>query len=213
MAAGPRTLDRPLAAARGVALRAAPRAAKEALDRVLALLLLLAALPVLAAACLLLLLGDRSGPVLHRQARVGRDGAAFAMWKLRTMRATAQPQPSPGNAKPRHDPRVTPAGRWLRRFSVDELPQLLNVLTGSMSLVGPRPHLPEEAARFDADARARLLVKPGMTGLWQVSGRAELPWSEQLRLDVEYVERWSLWLDLRILLRTAGAVLGGRGAY
>ena len=215
VAAGPRTLDRHLTASRGAALQAASRAAKQAFDRVLAALLLLTALPILAAACLLVLLGDRSGPVLYRQTRVGRDGVEFGMWKLRTMRAATPERCAAANAphKPRHDPRVTAPGRWLRRFSVDELPQLINVLTGSMSLVGPRPHLPEEADRFDEDARARLLVRPGMTGLWQVSGRSELPWSEQLRLDLHYVEHWSLRLDLGILLRTAGAVLGGRGAY
>jgi lipopolysaccharide/colanic/teichoic acid biosynthesis glycosyltransferase len=195
--------------------RSVAHAVKEVLDRTLAGVLLLAALPVLLLAAVLIVVADR-GPVLHRQTRVGRDGVAFRMWKLRTMRftRTTRDAATPASAaKLRADPRVTTAGRLLRRLSVDELPQLVNVLGGSMSLVGPRPHLPEEL-HLDGDAaRVRLRVKPGMTGLWQVSGRAELEWDEQLRLDVDYVERWSLGLDLRILVRTVPAVLSARGAY
>jgi lipopolysaccharide/colanic/teichoic acid biosynthesis glycosyltransferase len=121
-----------------------------------------------------------------------------------------------GNAvqfKLRADPRVTPVGRWLRRLSLDELPQLFNVLGGSMSLVGPRPPLPSEVARYDRSVRRRLLVKPGLTGLWQISGRSDLPWEEAVRLDLRYVENWSLAMDLLILWKTGRAVLGSSGAY
>jgi lipopolysaccharide/colanic/teichoic acid biosynthesis glycosyltransferase len=115
--------------------------------------------------------------------------------------------------KMRSDPRVTAVGRWLRRTSLDELPQLLNVLLGQMSLVGPRPPLPSEVAVYADDVRRRLAVKPGMTGLWQVSGRSDLPWEEAVRLDLRYVENWSLSLDLVILLRTMTAVVRSSGAY
>jgi lipopolysaccharide/colanic/teichoic acid biosynthesis glycosyltransferase len=111
------------------------------------------------------------------------------------------------------DPRVTPVGRVLRRYSFDELPQLLNVLAGSMSLVGPRPPLPREVAAYDGDARRRLLVKPGMTGLWQVSGRSDLSWEESIRLDLRYVENWTIALDLQIMVKTVRAVITGTGAY
>jgi lipopolysaccharide/colanic/teichoic acid biosynthesis glycosyltransferase len=115
--------------------------------------------------------------------------------------------------KIRDDPRVTPVGRWLRRLSLDELPQLLNVVLGQMSLVGPRPPLPSEVAMYADDVRRRLAVKPGMTGLWQVSGRSDLSWEEAVRLDLRYVENWSLSLDLVILLRTMTAVVRSSGAY
>jgi lipopolysaccharide/colanic/teichoic acid biosynthesis glycosyltransferase len=115
--------------------------------------------------------------------------------------------------KMRQDPRVTPIGRWLRRFSLDELPQLFNVLGGSMSLVGPRPPLPQEVERYDTSIRRRLLVKPGLTGLWQISGRSDLSWEESVRLDLRYVENWTLALDVLILWKTASAVLRSRGAY
>jgi lipopolysaccharide/colanic/teichoic acid biosynthesis glycosyltransferase len=115
--------------------------------------------------------------------------------------------------KIRRDPRITRLGRHLRRFSLDELPQLWNVLKGDMSLVGPRPPLPSEVASYTDDARRRLLVKPGLTGLWQVSGRSDLSWEESVRLDLYYVENWSFTLDLIIIARTVGAVVAGRGAY
>jgi len=115
--------------------------------------------------------------------------------------------------KLRTDPRVTPLGRWLRRLSLDELPQLFNVLGGSMSLVGPRPPLPNEVARYDTSVSRRLLVKPGLTGLWQISGRSDLPWEESVRLDLRYVENWSLALDLLILWKTGRAVFSSAGAY
>src|ERR671933_1533841 len=111
--------------------------------------------------------------------------------------------------KMRDDPRITPTGRWLRRFSLDELPQLINVVLGDMSLVGPRPPLPAEVAKYPADMRRRLVVKPGMTGLWQVSGRADLSWEESIRLDLRYVENWSVALDLQIMWKTGRAVLFG----
>jgi lipopolysaccharide/colanic/teichoic acid biosynthesis glycosyltransferase len=115
--------------------------------------------------------------------------------------------------KIQHDPRVTRVGRWLRRTSLDELPQLWNVVRGEMSLVGPRPALPDEVARYDVDPRRRLVVKPGMTGLWQVSGRSDLSWTESVRLDVRYVDNWSLGMDLAIMVRTLRAVVSRRGAY
>ena len=111
------------------------------------------------------------------------------------------------------DPRVTAVGAWLRRYSLDELPQLVNVVRGEMSLVGPRPPLPEEVARYGDDVRRRLVVKPGMTGLWQVSGRSDLSWEESVRLDLRYVENWSLTLDVQILWKTWSAVIRGAGAY
>jgi lipopolysaccharide/colanic/teichoic acid biosynthesis glycosyltransferase len=115
--------------------------------------------------------------------------------------------------KMRKDPRVTPAGGWLRRWSLDELPQLINVLLGDMSMVGPRPALPDEAARYGDHVRRRLMVKPGITGLWQVNGRSDLSWDESVRLDLRYVENWSFILDLQILWKTFSAVIGGSGAY
>jgi lipopolysaccharide/colanic/teichoic acid biosynthesis glycosyltransferase len=115
--------------------------------------------------------------------------------------------------KMKNDPRITPVGKFIRRFSIDEVPQLFNVLFGDMSLVGPRPPLKAEVARYEVDARRRLLVKPGMTGLWQVSGRSDLSWEETVRLDVYYVENWSITADLVILFRTAKAVVSSDGAY
>jgi len=115
--------------------------------------------------------------------------------------------------KMRDDPRITPVGRWLRRFSIDELPQLWNVVRGNMSLVGPRPPLPQEVAEYDQDARQRLRAEPGLTGLWQVSGRSDLDWQQSIRLDLNYVDNRSLAMDAAILGRTFRAVFGGRGAY
>jgi lipopolysaccharide/colanic/teichoic acid biosynthesis glycosyltransferase len=160
--------------------------------------------------------------VLFRQTRVGANGEHYTIFKFRSMVADADARlqellaHNEGSGllfKMRHDPRVTPVGRWLRRFSLDELPQLLNVLTGSMSLVGPRPPLPHEVERYDTSIRRRLLVKPGLTGLWQISGRSDLSWEESVRLDLRYVENWSLALDLLILWKTASAVVHSRGAY
>jgi lipopolysaccharide/colanic/teichoic acid biosynthesis glycosyltransferase len=153
---------------------------------------------------------------------VGRDGQHFLIYKFRSMYLDAEARLAEIQHlnehdgvlfKVRNDPRVTPVGRWLRRLSLDELPQLFNVLRGDMSLVGPRPPLPEEVAVYPDDMRRRLAVKPGMTGLWQVSGRSDLPWEEAVRLDLRYVENWSLSLDLVILMRTVAAVTRSSGAY
>jgi len=197
---------------------------KSAFDRVAAALALLAVSPLLAGAAVAIKLSD-SGPVLFRQTRVGRNGKSFTLYKFRSMVVDAEArraqleQRNEMNGvlfKIRKDPRLTPLGAWLRRWSVDELPQLVNVLRGQMSLVGPRPwrELPyQEAAREHDYVRRRLAVKPGITGLWQVSGRADLPWEESLRLDVHYVENWSFLLDLRILWKTGRAVMRRSGAY
>jgi exopolysaccharide biosynthesis polyprenyl glycosylphosphotransferase len=197
------------------------RLVKEAVDRVGAALLLVLSAPLLLAVAGWIRAGS-PGPVLFRQVRVGRHGREFVMYKFRTMYLDAEARLAEVRHlnehdgvlfKIRNDPRVTPVGRWLRRLSIDELPQLYNVVRGQMSLVGPRPPLPEEVAGYPDDVRRRLAVKPGMTGLWQVSGRADLPWDEAVRLDLRYVENWSLSLDLVILLRTLAAVCRTSGAY
>ena len=163
-----------------------------------------------------------AAPPLFRQERVGKDGQPFVLFKFRTMVVDAEqrkPQLSERNEtdgvlfKIRRDPRVTPVGVMLRRWSLDELPQFFNVLIGNMSLVGPRPALPEEAAAYVDHVRRRLVVKPGITGLWQVSGRSDLLGEEAVRLDLRYVENWSFMLDLQILWKTGSAVARGKGAY
>jgi exopolysaccharide biosynthesis polyprenyl glycosylphosphotransferase len=197
------------------------RVVKDAIDRVLAALALVALAPLLAAVALCVKLTSR-GPVLYRQERVGINGTTFRLVKFRSMRVGAHSEVehlSGANEhdgplfKIRRDPRLTPIGALLRRWSLDELPQLWNVLTGDMSLVGPRPPLPSEVERYGADVRRRLLVKPGMTGLWQVSGRAELSWEESVRLDLYYVDNWSVGLDLVLLWKTLACVVRGQGAY
>jgi exopolysaccharide biosynthesis polyprenyl glycosylphosphotransferase len=202
-------------------LTGARRLVKAAFDRIGAALLLAVLSPWIAALAIAVRTGS-PGPVLFRQVRVGKDGREFVMFKFRTMHTDAEARLAglrhlnEGDGvlfKLRDDPRVTRVGRMLRKFSLDELPQLLNVLAGSMSLVGPRPPLPEEVAVYADDVRRRLAVRPGMTGLWQVSGRSDLPWEEAVRLDLRYVENWSLSLDLVILLRTLSAVTRGAGAY
>ncbi|WIM95976.1 sugar transferase [Actinoplanes oblitus] len=202
-------------------LHGGSRLVKDLVDRVGALLLLILFAPVLIGVALCVRLTSR-GPVLFRQVRVGRDGQMFRIFKFRSMYLDAEARLTELRHlnehdgvlfKIRDDPRVTPVGRWLRRFSLDELPQLLNVLSGQMSLVGPRPPLPTEVAAYADDVRRRLAVKPGMTGLWQVSGRSDLSWEEAVRLDLRYVENWSLSLDLVILLRTMTAVVRSSGAY
>ena len=194
---------------------------KAAFDKVTALLALLLLAPVLAAIAVAIRLSDR-GPAFYQQARVGRDGRCFTLYKFRTMVVGADQQKAQLAAfnqadgalfKIRQDPRVTRIGAWLRHWSLDELPQLFNVLRGDMSLVGPRPALPEEAARYACHVRRRLVVKPGITGLWQVSGRSDLPWDEAVRLDIRYVENWSFALDLQILWKTGSAVIHRSGAY
>ncbi|MFJ8111971.1 sugar transferase [Streptomyces sp. NPDC096132] len=197
------------------------RAVKGVVDRVGATFLLVLFAPLMV--CVgLLVLADSRGGAFYRQRRVGKDGREFTILKFRTMVAGAdgaRAELADRNEgagplfKLRRDPRVTRVGAVLRRYSIDELPQLFNVLTGSMSLVGPRPPLPEESAAYGPDIRRRLLVKPGLTGLWQISGRSDLSWEEAVRLDLRYVEDWSLALDTVILWKTLRAVLYGQGAY
>ncbi|MFD8554814.1 exopolysaccharide biosynthesis polyprenyl glycosylphosphotransferase, partial [Streptomyces fradiae] len=199
----------------------AQTALKTAVDRCGAALGLLALSPLLLLLVLLIRL-DSPGPAFYRQVRVGRDRETFTMWKFRSMVTDADVRKDDLAArnecdglmfKMRRDPRVTRVGRFLRRTSLDELPQLLNVLRGDMSLVGPRPPLPEEVAAYDATALRRLRVKPGMTGLWQVSGRSDLSWDETIQLDLHYVDNWSFSSDLDVMSRTLRAVVDGRGAY
>ena len=197
------------------------RLAKAVADRILAAVGLLLLVPVLVAVAVVVRL-DSPGSPIFRQTRTGRDGVPFTMYKFRTMRCDAEARRSELAHlvatdsvlfKLRNDPRITRVGAVLRKYSLDELPQLLNVLRGDMALVGPRPPLPEEVARYHPDVRRRLTVKPGMTGLWQISGRSDLSWEEAVRLDLRYVDNWSLGLDVGILARTLGAVVRHRGAY
>jgi exopolysaccharide biosynthesis polyprenyl glycosylphosphotransferase len=224
--AGPRTTIRPVAGLPLLhvdhpELAGGRQVVKAAFDKVTALLALILLAPVLTAIAVAIRLTDR-GPAFYQQARVGRDGRCFTLYKFRTMVVGADQQKAQLAAfnqadgalfKIREDPRVTRIGAWLRHWSLDELPQLFNVLRGDMSLVGPRPALPEEAVRYACHVRRRLVVKPGITGLWQVSGRSDLPWDEAVRLDIRYVENWSFALDLQILWKTGSAVIHGSGAY
>ncbi len=224
--AGPRVHIRPVAGlpllhVERPELTGVRRFTKEVVDRTAAAVGLAVLAPVLVVIALAVRLTSR-GPVLFRQERVGRRGEVFTMLKFRSMvqdapRLVAElAAADEGNGvlfKMREDPRVTTVGRVLRRYSVDELPQLFNVLRGDMSLVGPRPPLASEVERYGTDMRRRFLVKPGLTGLWQVSGRSDLSWDDSVRIDVRYVENWSLAVDLMILWKTVGAVLRGSGAY
>jgi exopolysaccharide biosynthesis polyprenyl glycosylphosphotransferase len=224
--AGPRIsvhpiLEVPLVHIEEPRLRGLRRGVKGAADRSVALVALLVLAPLLVAIALAIGVSSR-GPVIFRQVRVGRGGRHFTVWKFRTMVRDAESrlaslmhlnEQDGVLFKMRNDPRVTRVGRVLRRWSLDELPQLWNVLRGDMSLVGPRPPIPSEVARYADGIHRRLLVKPGMTGLWQVSGRAELLWEEAVRLDLHYVEHWSLSMDAVILGRTCMAVVRQRGAY
>jgi lipopolysaccharide/colanic/teichoic acid biosynthesis glycosyltransferase len=182
-----------------------------ALDAALAALALVVTAPVLAIAAILIKLESR-GPVVYRQRRVGLDGRPFDLWKLRTMVSGAEAMGA-GLYVLEGDPRITRAGRLLRRFSLDELPNLVNVLHGEMAMVGPRPTVQEQVDRYTDRQRRRLEVKPGITGWAQVHGRASLPWPERIELDVWYVDHRSLLLDLKILLRTARLLATGRGLY
>ncbi len=193
--------------------------AKRAFDVVGASLILLLVSPVLLGLMLWIRLHD-GGPALFRQVRVGRDGQEFTCLKLRSMHLDAEARLAELEAREGHvlfkstdDPRVTRPGRFIRRFSLDELPQLWNVVRGDMSLVGPRPPLPSEVEQYEDDMLRRLNVLPGMTGLWQVSGRSDLSWEDTVRLDLYYVDNWSMVQDLLILARTVTAVLASRGAY
>jgi len=195
------------------------QATKRAADVLAASLGLLLVGPVLLLVGLLIKLED-GGPVLFSQTRVGKGGRHFRFFKFRSMvvdaeakRAALKAESGQLRFKMRRDPRITRIGAWLRRTSMDELPQLLNVLRGDMSLVGPRPALPEEVADYDAAARERLRVPQGITCLWQVSGRSLLSFEQQVELDRTYVRSRSLWLDLKLLVLTVPAVLTGRGAY
>ncbi|HYK98228.1 MAG TPA: sugar transferase [Candidatus Acidoferrales bacterium] len=194
---------------------------KRAMDLYLGVVALIALAPLLIAIAVAVRLSS-PGPVMYRQRRVGLDGKPFEMLKFRSMRQgsdnmvellRAQNEATGPLFKMRRDPRITPVGRFLRRFSLDELPQLINVLRGEMSLVGPRPPLPTEVARYEEWQLGRLQARPGMTGLWQVSGRSEVPFNDMVRLDLHYVRNWSFGLDLEIVLRTIPAVLSKRGAY
>jgi exopolysaccharide biosynthesis polyprenyl glycosylphosphotransferase len=197
------------------------RWAKRTFDVATASLLLALSAPLMLWAATRIKVHDR-GPVLFRQPRVGRDGNYFTCLKFRTMVVDAeraltvlhkQVGYQNGLFKMRQDPRITKPGRWIRRYSIDELPQLINVLRGDMSLIGPRPPLPIEVDRYTLTQSRRLRVRPGLTGLWQVSGRSDLSWEEAIRLDLYYVDNWSMIQDLQILGRTVKAVLGSRGAY
>ncbi|CAN7325705.1 sugar transferase [Knoellia sp. LjRoot47] len=191
-------------------------------DLLLAPVIVVLALPILLLIAAAIRL-DSPGPIFFRQTRIGQRGQEFSIFKFRTMRVDAEAHLAALAAeghevnsvlfKSRTDPRITRVGRVLRRFSLDEVPQLFNVLHGEMSLVGPRPGLAAEVDKYEPDAMRRLRVRPGMTGLWQVSGRSTLDWEQTVRLDLWYVDNWSSMLDLQILIRTARAVIGGNGAY
>ncbi|MCH8572162.1 sugar transferase [Nesterenkonia sp. AY15] len=225
---GPRIHSRPVAGLplmhvetpRYTGLRAAMKRSFDVVGSLLIIVLL--ALPMAVVA--IMVKATSAGPVFFKQQRVGLDGEEFRMWKFRSMRNDAEQllaqldaadRMDPGNVlfKMKDDPRITNVGRFIRRYSIDELPQVFNVLMGSMSLVGPRPSLAREVAQYEHHVHRRFLVKPGITGLWQVSGRSDLPWDEAVRLDLYYVENWSLTVDFAILWRTGRAVFRGAGAY
>ena len=224
--AGPRMMVRPVA---GLPLLhidkprydGANRFLKAAFDRLGAVVLLLMLAPVLVA-CAIAVKINSSGPIFYRAERIGVGNVPFDMWKFRTMvdgadkqkAALAQKNEGAGVLfKLRDDPRVTTVGKKLRRYSLDELPQLFNVVGGSMSLVGPRPPLRDEVEQYSGLVTRRMLVRPGITGLWQVSGRSDLSWEESVRLDLSYVENWSIMQDAMILWRTVRAVVRSDGAY
>ena len=211
----------PLITTRSVSIAGWNFFVKRVLDVMLATVMLIVGLPF-AALIALAVRFSSPGPVFYSQTRIGRNGQPFKIHKFRSMNADAEEQlddiadlneASGPLFKMRDDPRRTPLGRFLRRFSLDEIPNLVNVLRGEMSLVGPRPNVPEEVAQYKDWHRKRLSVSPGMTGLWQVSGRSDLTFDEMVLLDIYYAENWSLTLDLGIMLRTLPKVLGGEGAY
>ncbi|WP_338104911.1 sugar transferase [Modestobacter muralis] len=224
--AGPRVAIRPV---NGLPLlhlerpefRGLRRVTKDVFDRTVALVAVIVLLPVLLGLAIAVKTTSR-GPVFFMHERIGRAGVPFRVFKFRSMKPNSDAliaelmAQNEGNAvqfKMKRDPRVTRVGAVMRRYSLDELPQLFNVLLGTMSLVGPRPHVTREVEQYGFDMRRRLLVKPGITGLWQVSGRSNLSWDDSVRIDVRYVENWSLAFDLMILWKTLGAVLRGSGAY
>jgi len=195
---------------------------KRAMDCIGAGIGLLVLSPLFAVMAILIKL-ESAGPVLFSQTRIGKDGVEFRCWKFRSMFQDAeqrkqelmQQNEMAGGVtfKMKHDPRVTRVGRFIRKASIDELPQLWNVFNGDMSLVGPRPPVPQEVAQYTAHERQRLAVKPGITCIWQVSGRSDIPFNEQVLLDIQYIQSRSLWLDISLLLRTIPAVLLARGSY
>lgn len=199
------------------------KSSKRAFDILIGSILLLISLPLQLIIATLILVIDRQFP-LYAQKRVGVGGRFFWIYKFRTMKSNHSEEGfddmsatnRAGNEvqfKLKRDPRVTPLGKTLRRFSLDEFPQLFNVMSGSMSLVGPRPHVPAEVEEYDQRAAKRLLIKPGMTGAWQISGRSDLSWEDSVQLDLNYVQNWSLVLDFVILIKTVWAVIRGQGAY
>jgi exopolysaccharide biosynthesis polyprenyl glycosylphosphotransferase len=224
--AGPRTTIRPTAGLTLLhvdhpRLAGYPLVLKDLFDRCAAAAALIVLAPVMAIVATTIRLHDR-GPALFTQRRVGKDGRAFTIYKFRTMVVEAEQRRAALMAsndcdgvlfKLRKDPRITAIGAHLRRWSIDELPQLFNVFLGHMSLVGPRPALPEEADKYAEYVRRRLVVKPGLTGLWQVNGRSNLSWDESVRLDLRYVENWSFALDLQIMWKTISVLMRGSGAY
>ena len=195
---------------------------KRVMDIVLALLALLLGSPVFLITALLVKCTS-PGPIIFSQVRVGKFGRHFKFYKFRSMYIDAEARKAEllkHNEskdgvifKMKHDPRITPVGRFIRKFSIDELPQLFNVILGDMSLVGPRPPLPQEVRTYSLEERKRLNITPGITCLWQVSGRSELPFSKQIALDKEYIASRSAWKDFLILLRTIPAILTGKGAW
>lgn len=198
------------------------RVLKRAMDCIGAGVGLLLLSPLFAVIAILIKL-ESAGPVLFSQTRIGKDGEEFRCWKFRSMFRDAeqrkqelmQQNEMAGGVtfKMKHDPRVTRVGRFIRKASIDELPQLWNVFNGDMSLVGPRPPVPQEVAQYSAHERQRLAVKPGITCIWQVSGRSDIPFNEQVLMDIEYIRSRSFWLDISLLLRTIPAVLLARGSY
>jgi exopolysaccharide biosynthesis polyprenyl glycosylphosphotransferase len=211
----------PLIGVKSVRISPFTRFLKRAIDVIFSLLVLVVTAPLMGLIAVAIKL-DSPGPVLFRQARVGKGGKPFTVYKFRSMKTGADEQKELLRGlneadgpifKIKDDPRVTRMGHWLRRFSLDELPQFYNVLRGDMSIIGPRPPLQEEVAEYQPWHMRRLDIAPGITGLWQVSGRSELPFDEMALLDIYYVEQWRPALDLQILLRTIPTILFGDGAY
>jgi exopolysaccharide biosynthesis polyprenyl glycosylphosphotransferase len=211
----------PLITVRGVSFSAGKRFVKRTFDLVVGALIIVVGLPVWLVLALVIKLDSR-GPVLYRQTRIGRGGEPFEMYKFRSMtdgadrvrdQLAVDNEASGPLFKMRADPRITGVGMWLRKFSIDEFPQLLNVMRGEMSIVGPRPPLPGETGEYSSHHWRRMEVPPGMTGLWQVSGRSRLTFDEMIRLDLFYIENWSVGFDIGLILRTIPAVVFARGAY
>lgn len=202
--------------------RKAYEAAKRSVDAVLSLMALFILLPLFGVLALLIKMEDPKGSVFFKQLRVGKDGRLFPIYKFRSMVSNAEElkkelmkfnETTGAMFKMKHDPRVTKIGRVLRKTSLDELPQLWNVFAGHMSLVGPRPPLPNEVAEYTAYEKRRLSVTPGCTGLWQVSGRSNIGFKEMVELDLSYIRERSLWMDAKIILRTVRVLLGSKDAY